>query len=109
MVIRIQLALFAKRLISRLSSAGHQHFRSITQPARPNRVTVTLTALPRSQPALITENAFLRQHRIVLHRHVKPLRQTWRAPVAAVPRTLGSHLKTRLADNTFANCDFSHF
>ena len=66
-----QLTRFAKRLWVRLSSAAHQVFRHLTQPASSNLVTGTLADLPRRRSELLVENALLRQQLIVLHRQVK--------------------------------------
>jgi putative transposase len=73
-----QLTRFAKRLWARLSTAAHQVFRHLTQPASSNLVTGTLADLPRRRSELLVENALLRQQLIVLHRQVKTPRLTWR-------------------------------
>ena len=72
------LSQFAKKLWSRLSTAGNQFFRRLTQPGQSNLVTGTLADLPRRRWELIAENALLRQQLIVLHRQVKTPRLTWR-------------------------------
>ena len=66
-----QLTRFAKRLWTRLSTAAHQLFRHLTQPASSHVVTGTLTDLPRRRSELLAENTLLRQQPIVLHRQVK--------------------------------------
>ena len=73
-----QLTRFAKRLWARLSTAAHQVFRHLTQPASSNLVTGTLADLPRGRSELLVENALLRQQLNVLHRQVKTARLTWR-------------------------------
>ena len=73
-----QLTRFAKRLWARLSTAAHQVFRRLTQPASSNLVTGTLADLPRGRSELLVENALLRQQLNVLHRQVKTPRLTWR-------------------------------
>ena len=68
----------AKQLWSKLSTAANQFFGRITEPAQSNLVTGTLADLPRSRAELLAENALLRQQLIVLHRHTKTPRLTWR-------------------------------
>ena len=66
-----RLTRFAKRLWARLSTAAHQVFRHLTQPASSNLVTGTLADLPRRRSELLAENALLRQQLIVLRRQVR--------------------------------------
>lgn len=51
---------FAKKLLSRLTTAANQLFRRITEPARANIVTARLADLPRRRLELLAENALLR-------------------------------------------------
>ena len=81
-----QLTRFAKRLWARLSTAAHQVFRHLTQPASSNLVTGTLADLPRRRSELVVENALLRQQLIVLHRQVKTPRLTWRDRLSLLSR-----------------------
>ena len=74
----VRLTGYANRLLSRLSSAAHQLFRRILQPAHRSVITGTLADLPRSRAELLAENALLRQQLIVLHRQVKTPRLRWR-------------------------------
>ena len=62
-----QLTQFAKKLLTRLSTAATQLFRRILAPAQSNLVKGTLADLPRSRSELLAENALLRQQLIVLH------------------------------------------
>ena len=73
-----RLTQFGKQLLSRLSTAANRLFRRITAPAQSNIVTGTLADLPRSRAELLAENALLRQQLMVLHRHTKTPRLTWR-------------------------------
>jgi hypothetical protein len=55
------LALFAKKLWSRLPTAANQFFRRLTELARSRIVTGTFADLPRPRSELLVENALLRQ------------------------------------------------
>jgi hypothetical protein len=79
-----QLTRCAKNLWARLSSAAHQLFRRLTEPARPTLVTGTLADLPRRRAELLAENALLRQQLLVLRRRTKTPRLTWRERLSLV-------------------------
>ncbi len=81
-----QLTRFAKRLWARLSTAAHQLFRHLTQPASSHLVTGTRADLPRRRSELLVENALLRQQLIVLRRQVKTPRLTWRDRLSVLSR-----------------------
>jgi len=59
-----------------LARALRQRLRTATKPAGPAIAAGALTDVVRSRPALIAENAFLRQQRLVLRRSVKGPRCT---------------------------------
>jgi len=59
-----------------LARALRQRLSSATKPAEPAMVTDTLADLVRSRPALVAENAFLRQQLLILRRSVKRPRCT---------------------------------
>src|SRR5579875_161018 len=70
-------------LLQRLVGAGHtllhtvqRHLLTITKPPTTPRVAGTLRDLVRSKPALIAENALLRQQLIILQRRVNRPRCT---------------------------------
>ena len=67
----VHLKQCAKNLLSRLSAAANQLFRSVTQPGRLKVLTGTLADLPRTRSELTAENALLRQQLIILERQVK--------------------------------------
>ncbi len=77
-----QLTRCAKNLVARHSSAAHHLFRRLTEPARPNLVTGTSAALPRTRVELPAENALLRQQLVVLRRHRKTPRLTGPEPLS---------------------------
>jgi putative transposase len=72
-----QLTRCAQNLWARLSSAANQFLGHLFKPARPNLLTGSMAALPRSRAELLAENALLRQQLIVLHRTTKTPRLTW--------------------------------
>jgi len=59
-----------------LAGALRQRLSSATKPAEPAVVAGALADLVRSRPALVAENAFLRQQLVILHRSGKRLRCT---------------------------------
>jgi putative transposase len=67
------LTLFRRlpQLFERLVTFLEQAFLHLTQPSRHSIVLSTAVDLARTRSDLITENAFLRQQLIVLHRQVK--------------------------------------
>lgn len=76
----------------RAAQALHRHVLAACTPPRTSLVTGTLADLPRTKPALIFENALLRQQLIILQRGVKRLRCT---PVdRALLVLLASRLRT---------------
>ena len=81
-----QLTRFAKRLWTRLSTAAHQLFRHLTQPASSPLFAGTLADLPRRRSELLAENALLRQQLIVLHRQVKTPHLTGRDQLSLLSR-----------------------
>jgi hypothetical protein len=81
-MLKEQPAMFT-RLLQRFSRAGrtflhsvHQHLLAATKPTTTSLVAGTLADLVRSKPALVAENALLRQQLIILQRSVKRPRCT---------------------------------
>jgi putative transposase len=62
---------FITRLTGLCLQSLHQLFVDWTQPDTPSLLLGTVTDLSRSKSELVVENAFLRQHLIILRRQVK--------------------------------------